>query len=79
MIDVVANNMAYAGASADVEFSSYTPFNDKEYFHDICPITNYSDPHNAQQVCLYVQEIVSITHKTTVLASAWSSISARFK
>lgn len=52
MIDVVTNNMAYAGAGSDVDFSSFTPFNKKEYFHDLCQITNYSDPQNAQEVCL---------------------------
>lgn len=76
MIDVVTNNMAYAGAGSDVDFSSFTPFNKKEYFHDLCQVTNYSDPQNAQEVRLLVPECSPITYNSTVLAGPGSGLFA---
>lgn len=43
MIDVVANNLAYAGPGNQTVFSAYTPFNDEKYFHSYCPINNWDN------------------------------------
>ena len=75
MIDVVANNMAYAGAGADTDYSSFTPFNNKEYFHNLC-LVNYSSTTNVQQVCLCLRKHIPITHKDTVLVIYRSGIIA---
>lgn len=54
MIDVVPNNMAYEGPGQDTNYSMYTPFNDKSYFHPFCYITNYGNWTDAQQVCVHL-------------------------
>jgi alpha-amylase len=43
MIDVVANNFAYAGPGQDTVYLNFTPFNDKKYFHPFCYISDYSN------------------------------------
>jgi alpha-amylase len=40
MIDVVANNYAYAGPGQETVYSDYVPFNKEEYFHPFCYIRN---------------------------------------
>lgn len=43
MIDVVANNFAYAGPGNQTVYSAYNPFNDEKYFHPYCPINNWAN------------------------------------
>jgi alpha-amylase len=50
MIDVVANNYAYAGPGQETVYSDYVPFNKEEYFHPFCYISNYNNDTNAQTV-----------------------------
>ena len=50
MIDVVANNMAFAGDAAVVKYDQFVPFNKPEYFHNLCQISNYTNYTNAQDV-----------------------------
>lgn len=40
MVDVVANHFAYRGASQDVDYSTYNPFNSADDFHSYCNITS---------------------------------------
>ena len=63
MIDVVANNFAYAGPGQDTVFSDFVPFNKAEYFHPFCYITDYSNATNAQWVCT-LQEVVCFSLTT---------------
>lgn len=43
MVDVVANHNGWNGSSGTVDYSRFHPFNDKKYYHNFCPISNYSD------------------------------------
>ena len=43
MVDVVTNHNGWNGSSNTVDYSRFHPFNDKKYYHDYCPISNYSD------------------------------------
>ncbi|RDW82548.1 glycoside hydrolase family 13 protein [Coleophoma cylindrospora] len=52
MIDVVVNDMAYAGKGADTDYSTLVPFNKEEYFHPFCLITNYGNQTDAQDCWL---------------------------
>lgn len=52
MIDVVVNDMAYAGAGAKTVYSDLVPFNKEEYYHPFCFITDYSNDTNAQDCWL---------------------------
>ena len=52
MIDVVVNDMAYAGKGDAVDYSTFVPFNKEEYFHPFCFITDYSNQTNAQDCWL---------------------------
>lgn len=38
MLDIVVNNMAFAGAPGKVNYGSLQPLNKEEYFHPYCPI-----------------------------------------
>lgn len=55
MVDVVANNFAYAGPGQDTVYSDFVPFNSSEYFHPFCYITNYNNDTNAQTVRTFVE------------------------
>ena len=46
MIDIVVNHFGYNGAPDSVDYSTFTPFNSKSYFHDYCTI-DYSNTGNA--------------------------------
>lgn len=44
MLDVVVGDMAWAGNSTTVDYSTFNPFNDRKYFHDYKLLS--SDPTN---------------------------------
>lgn len=52
MIDTVINNMAYFTNGSDpatsVDYSVFTPFNNADYFHSYCKITDWNNYTNAQ-------------------------------
>ncbi|KZF26425.1 glycoside hydrolase family 13 protein [Xylona heveae TC161] len=50
MVDIVTNNMAYRGPGQKTDYSQFTPFNDEQYFHKFCYVSNYSNDTNAE-VC----------------------------
>lgn len=52
MVDVVANNMAWVGGYATVDYTQYKPWNDEKYFHTYCPITDYGNWTLAQMCWL---------------------------
>ncbi|KAK6609509.1 alpha amylase [Botrytis cinerea] len=58
MVDVVTNHMAYLGSGSSVDYSIYTPFNSKSYYHPFCLI----DYNNATsiKVCWEGDNIVSL-------------------
>jgi alpha-amylase len=64
MIDVVANNYAYAGPGQDTVFSDFVPFNSAEYFHPFCYISNYNNDTDAQN-CWLGNDIVSLPDLNT--------------
>jgi alpha-amylase len=43
MVDIVTNHNGWNGIEQSVDYSRFHPFNDKKYYHDYCPISNYSD------------------------------------
>ncbi|KAL2846172.1 glycoside hydrolase superfamily [Aspergillus pseudoustus] len=53
MMDVVINNMAYVmkdggSPATDIDFSTLTPFNNADYYHPYCKITDWNNFTNAQ-------------------------------
>ena len=50
MADVVANHFAWAGTPNNVDYSTYRPFNDSKYFHSPCPINNYNNQAEVENV-----------------------------
>ncbi|KAJ5632125.1 alpha-amylase [Penicillium lividum] len=52
MMDTVINNMAYitngSYPGTTIDYSVFTPFNNADYFHSYCPITNWSNYTDAQ-------------------------------
>lgn len=68
MIDVVANNYAYAGPGQDTVFSDFVPFNSSKYFHPFCYITNYANDTDAQMVRTLSEMAGLFTNSGAVLA-----------
>ncbi|RAH73821.1 alpha-amylase [Aspergillus aculeatinus CBS 121060] len=60
MLDVVVGDMAWAGNSTTVDYSTFNPFNDRKYFHDYKLLS--SDPTNDTCVldCWMGDNIVSL-------------------
>ncbi|KAL4996446.1 glycoside hydrolase superfamily [Aspergillus recurvatus] len=52
MMDTVINNMAYLTDGKDpaksIDYSALTPFNNSDYYHPYCKITDWNDYHDAQ-------------------------------
>ncbi|KAJ5158950.1 Alpha-amylase [Penicillium coprophilum] len=53
MMDTVINNMAYITNGSDpathIDYSTLTPFNNADYFHPYCNITDWNDMKDAQE------------------------------
>jgi alpha-amylase len=64
MIDVVANNYAYAGPGQDTVFSDFVPFNSAVFLHPFCYISNYNNDTDAQN-CWLGNDIVSLPDLNT--------------
>ncbi|KAF7933340.1 hypothetical protein EAE99_003225 [Botrytis elliptica] len=74
MVDVVTNHMAYMGSGSSVDYSIYTPFNSKSYYHSPC----FIDYNNATsvKVCWEGDDIVSLPDLRTEDANVqaeWNS------
>ncbi|KAJ9224233.1 CAZyme family GH13 [Paecilomyces variotii] len=63
MIDTVINNMAYitngSKPATSINYSIFTPFNNEDYFHPYCEITNYENYPLAQR-CWTGDDIVPL-------------------
>lgn len=59
MVDVVVNHFGYNGAPDSVDYSTFTPFNSKSYFHDYCTI-DYSNTGNA--VSVIIKSLMHVDH-----------------
>ncbi|MGI4814179.1 MAG: alpha-amylase family glycosyl hydrolase [Janthinobacterium lividum] len=60
MVDVAPNHFAWPGAYNTVDYSTYTPFNNKKYFHQYCPMTDYDYESNqtaVEEVSVPLQDI----------------------
>ncbi|KKA22539.1 Alpha-amylase A [Rasamsonia emersonii CBS 393.64] len=64
MVDVVANHLGYAGSGTNMDCSVFNPFNNKEYFHPYCAITNYSNQTNVED-CWLGDNIVALADLNT--------------
>jgi alpha-amylase len=42
----------YNGAGTDVDYTKFNPFNDAQYFHSYCPVTDYNDDTMSQNCWL---------------------------
>lgn len=53
MMDTVINNMAYitngSNPATNIDYSVFTPFNNADYFHPYCKITDWNNMTNAQR------------------------------
>lgn len=52
MVDVVANHFGYAGNGAGLNPSSFSPFNNVQYFHRYCEISNYNNQTDVEDCWL---------------------------
>ncbi|KAK7190365.1 hypothetical protein DPSP01_011555 [Paraphaeosphaeria sporulosa] len=52
MVDVVPNHMAFDGNATDVDYSTFHPFNDRSFFHNVCFITDWTNVTQIQQCWL---------------------------
>ncbi|KAF1978805.1 glycoside hydrolase family 13 protein [Bimuria novae-zelandiae CBS 107.79] len=52
MLDVVANHMAFDGNARSIDYSSFNPFNNRSFFHDVCFITDWTNVTQIQQCWL---------------------------
>jgi alpha-amylase len=43
MVDVVTNHNGWNGSASTVDYSRYHPFNNKKYYHDYCPVSDYGN------------------------------------
>lgn len=43
MVDIVVNHNGWNGSADTVDYSKFYPFNDKKYYHDYCPVNDYSN------------------------------------
>ena len=46
MVDVVVNHYGWAGSDSSIDYSKFTPFNSRSYFHSYCTITAYDYSYN---------------------------------
>lgn len=54
MVDIVVNDLAYPGAGASVDYSTFgSPFNNKQFFHPFCFISNYDNQTDVEDVGFY--------------------------
>jgi alpha-amylase len=58
MVDVVANHMASGDSAETVDYSILNPFNEQQYFHGICWVTDYNNQTNVELVSTYGPGIV---------------------
>ncbi|PGH33841.1 alpha-amylase [[Emmonsia] crescens] len=80
MVDVVINNMAAmtngSNPATSVDYSVFSPFNDKKYFHPYCKIEDYDDYRQAQ-MCWTGDDIVALpdlkteSEDVTRMMEAW--------
>ncbi|KAF2008156.1 glycoside hydrolase family 13 protein [Amniculicola lignicola CBS 123094] len=52
MVDVVANHNGWNGSASTVDYSAYNPFNKREYFHNFCDITDWSNQTSVEDCWL---------------------------
>jgi alpha-amylase len=52
MVDVVPNHFAFDGTAETTDYSSFYPFNDRSYFHDVCFITDWTNVTQIQRCWL---------------------------
>jgi alpha-amylase len=51
MVDVVINHVGYAGAPDTIDYSGFAkPFDAARWFHPYCPIRNYDNQTEVEQV-----------------------------
>ncbi|KAF7872233.1 hypothetical protein EAF04_003158 [Stromatinia cepivora] len=74
MVDVVTNHMGYLGCGSCVDYSIYTPFNSKSYYHPFCLI-DYNNVTSIQD-CWEGDNIVSLPDLRTedsAVYTEWNS------
>ncbi|CAG8214756.1 unnamed protein product [Penicillium olsonii] len=63
MLDTVINNMAYitngSSPATHIKYADLTPFNNADYFHNYCKITDWNNMTNAQ-ICQTGDNIVAL-------------------
>lgn len=82
MVDTVVNNMAYitngSDPSTDVNYSIFDPFNNEDYFHPYCKITNYENYTLAQE-CWTGDTIVPLPDLKTEASNVQSMLESWIK
>lgn len=70
MVDTVVNDMGFAisgnGKEEDVDYSVFVPFNNQQYFHPYCNITDYNNYTDAQ-TCWLGDNVVALPDLHTEL------------
>ncbi|KAJ4352183.1 uncharacterized protein N0V89_007530 [Didymosphaeria variabile] len=52
MVDVVPNHMAFDGNATTTDYSTFYPFNDRSFFHNVCFITDWTNVTQIQRCWL---------------------------
>ena len=50
MVDIVPNHFAWRGTANTINYSTFVPFNNAEYFHKYCRITDHDYDHDQTRV-----------------------------
>jgi alpha-amylase len=62
MVDVVVNDMAIAvsqtvQSASDIDYTKFNPFNNVNFYHPYCAITNWNDPANYENCWFSVEHV----------------------
>jgi alpha-amylase len=75
MVDVVPNHMAFDGNATTTNYSTFYPFNDRSFFHDVCFITDWTNVTQIQ-ICWLGGEVDPLPDLNTTspkVRSEWNN------
>ncbi|CAF9920100.1 hypothetical protein IMSHALPRED_004815 [Imshaugia aleurites] len=80
MVDTVSNDMAWNGNYTTVDFSIFDVFNEANYYHSYCPVTNYQNATQATQCWTGDQHITlpDLATENTVVIDKWQTWVANY-
>jgi alpha-amylase len=75
MVDVVPNHFAFDGTAETTNYTTFTPFNDRAYFHDVCFIYDWTNVTQIQKCWLGgdVDPLPDIRTENANVRSMWNT------